>query len=119
MAPTVGLNPTTTQKLDGRRIEPTTRGSHGAGLDRPPCVPSAAGAIPVAPAAAEPLLEPPGVRRGSCGLRVPRGCVAANSVVTVLPTITAPAARKAWTDAASRSPRQPANKGEPIWVGIS
>src|SRR6202008_2939553 len=83
MAPTVGLNPTAPQKLDGRRIEPTT------------CVPSAAATMPGAPAAAEPLLDPPGVRLGSCGLRVPRGCVAANSVVTVLPTITAPAARNA------------------------
>src|SRR5215467_11365652 len=65
MAPTVGLKPTAPQKLDGRRIEPTT------------CVPSAAVTMPVATAAAEPLLDPPGVRRGSCGFRVPRGWFAA------------------------------------------
>ena len=68
----------------------------------------AALSMPAATAAAEPLLEPPGVRAGSSGLRVPRGSVAANSVVTVLPTMTAPAARKATMLAASRSERQPA-----------
>jgi hypothetical protein len=49
------------------------------------CVPSAALIIPAATPAAEPLLDPPGVRRRSCGLRVPRGSLAANSVVTVFP----------------------------------
>jgi hypothetical protein len=44
------LKPTQPQKLAGRRIEPTT------------CVPSAAGAMPQPTAAAEPLLDPPGVR---------------------------------------------------------
>src|SRR5262245_9848422 len=52
-------------------------------------VPSAVLSIPAATAAAEPLLDPP-VRRRSCGLRVPRGSVAANSVVTVFPTMIAP-----------------------------
>jgi hypothetical protein len=82
-------------------------------------VPSAALIIPAATPAAEPLLDPPGVRRRSCGLRVPRGSVEANSVVTVLPTITAPASRKAATLAASRSERKPTNSGEPFSVGIS
>ena len=46
-----------------------------------------------ATAAPEPLDDPPGVRAGSWGLRVPRCPVMANSVVTVFPRITAPAAR--------------------------
>ena len=74
---------------------------------------------PTATAAAEPLLEPPGVRVRSHGLRVARGCIQANSVVTVLPTITAPASRKAATLAPSRSLRKPANSGEPFSVGMS
>ena len=82
-------------------------------------VPSAADTMPDATAAADPLLDPPGVRRVSHGLRVPRGTVAANSVVTVFPSITAPAARSAATLAASRPERQSANSGEPICVGMS
>src|SRR6476646_893686 len=82
-------------------------------------VPSAAGTIPAPTAAAEPLLEPPGVRVKSHGFRVPRACAAANSVVTALPIITAPASRSAATAAASRAPRQPAKSGEPCSVGMS
>jgi hypothetical protein len=82
-------------------------------------VPSAAATMPVATAAAEPLLEPPGVRDGSHGLLVGPGATAANSVVTVLPTITAPARRSAATLAESRPPRQPLNSGEPCSVGMS
>src|SRR6266545_1117936 len=82
-------------------------------------VPSAALRMPTATAAAEPLLEPPGVRSRSHGLRVPRGNVEANSLVTVLPTMTAPASRSATTLAASRSDRKPANSGEPFSVGMS
>ena len=52
IAPTLGLKPTAPQKLDGRRIEPTT------------WVPSPAGTMPAPTAAAEPLDEPPGVRAG-------------------------------------------------------
>src|SRR5204863_9692302 len=107
MPPTLGLKPTQPQKLAGRSIEPTT------------CVPSAAGTMPQATAAAEPLLDPPGVRSRSHGLRVPRGSVAANSVVTTFPRITAPASRKAATLAASRPVRQPTNSGEPCPVGMS
>src|ERR1700690_796562 len=75
--------------------------------------------MPAATAAAEPLLEPPGVRAKSQGLRVPRGTVAANSVVTVLATTTAPASRKATTVAASRPERHPSNSGEPVSIGMS
>ena len=49
----------------------------------------------------KPLDEPPGVRSRSCGLRVGPGVKQANSVVTVLPTITAPAARSRATMVAS------------------
>ena len=73
--------------------------------------------MPQATAAAEPLDEPPGVCPRFHGLRVPRGSAAANSVVTVLPMMTAPAWRSAETQAASFSERQPANSGEPISVG--
>jgi hypothetical protein len=52
-------------------------------------------------------------------LRVPRGSLAANSVVTVLPRMTAPASRKAATLAASRPISQPVNSGEPCPVGMS
>ena len=46
-------------------------------------------------AAADPDDEPPGVRERSCGLRVGPATMSANSVVTALPTITAPARRSA------------------------
>src|ERR1700724_3255617 len=82
-------------------------------------VPSAVLTIPTATAAAEPLDEPPGVWATFHGLRVPRGSDAANSVVTVLPMMTAPASRNARTQAASCCERQPAYSGEPISVGMS
>src|SRR5262249_46688765 len=102
MALPLDLNPMQPKKLAGRRTEPLT------------WVPSAALTPPTATAAAEPLDEPPGVYAVFHGLRVPRGSEAANSVVTVLPTITAPASRSARTLAASFSERQPRNRGEPI-----
>src|ERR1700677_168272 len=95
------------QKLAGRMVEPIT------------WVPSAALTMPAATAAAEPLDDPPGVCATFQGLRVPRGSDAANSVVTVLPSMTAPASRKARTLAASFPDRQPANSGDPISVGRS
>src|SRR3954451_4928274 len=81
------------------------------------CVPSPAVIIPAATPAAEPLLEPPGVRRRSCGLRVPRGSVAANSGVTVLPTMTAPASGSANTLAASRAGRARPQHARGIGLG--
>src|SRR5690242_10075763 len=50
--------PKTPQKLAGSRIEP------------PPSLPTASGPMPDATAAAEPALDPPGVRSGFHGLRV-------------------------------------------------
>src|ERR1700692_1701570 len=75
--------------------------------------------MPAATDAAEPLDEAPGVHATFYGLRVPRGSDAANSVVTVLPMMTAPASRSARTHAASFSERQPEKSGEPISVGMS
>ena len=79
ISPKLGLKPTTPQNDAGRITEPLV------------CVPIASGTIPAATAAAEPDEEPPGVRAGSCGLRVLPGVMEASSVVTVLPMITAPA----------------------------
>src|SRR5205809_530198 len=93
--PCVGLKPTTPQYAAGRITEPCV------------CVPSAAGTIAHATAAADPLDEPPGVRVVSNGLRVAPDRPIANSVVTVLPMMTAPARRSAATQAASDFGRQP------------
>src|SRR5262249_7798065 len=81
------------------------------------CEPSASGTMLAATAAAEPDEEPPGVRAGSCGLRVGPGWKYANSVVTVLPMMTAPAARSFATTVASLRGRRPAPIGEPSSVG--
>ncbi len=62
------------------------------------CVPSASGTWKSATAAADPDDEPPGVRAGSCGLRVSPGPKKANSVVTVLPRMIAPAALSSAND---------------------
>src|SRR3954452_1276275 len=85
--PRLGLSPTRPQQAAGMRIEP------------PPSLPCAIGTIPAATAAADPPLDPPGVREPSHGLRVgpvKRGSVVgriANSGRLVIPTITNPAAR--------------------------
>ena len=60
--PEVGLSPTKPQNEAGMRMEP------------PVSLPMAAGTIPLATAAAEPPLEPPGIREGSCGLRMVPKC---------------------------------------------
>src|SRR2546425_11441074 len=75
--------------------------------------------MPVATAAAEPLEDPPGVCAGLCGFRVLPGARTANSVVTVLPMITAPAARSIATTLASRDGVRPAQSTDPFSVGIS
>ena len=71
------------------------------------CVPKAKRTMPAATAAALPLEEPPGVCCGFFGCTVAAGTMVANSVVTVLPRITAPAARAAATHAASAAGRWP------------
>ena len=60
-------------------------------------LPSAAGTMPSATAAAEPADDPPGVWARLRGLRVLAGVSSASSVVTVLPMMTAPALRRAAT----------------------
>lgn len=84
-------------------------------------VPTAATAIPAATAGADPLLDAPGTRSGSHGLRV--GPIAgwsdepvANSVILCLPTMTAPAARSRRTTAAFRRGARSARIVEPAVV---
>ena len=67
-------------------------------IEPPASVPTCSGPKQAAPAAPAPEEEPPGVRRGSQGLRVmpcsgqSPGVFQPNSVVVVLPRMTAPAA---------------------------
>ena len=82
-------------------------------------VPSAAGTMPAATAAADPAEDPPDVWAALCGLHVVAGVRSASSVVTVLPRMTAPAARRCETHAASFKGRRPAKIGEPFSVGKS
>src|SRR3954471_16795880 len=95
--PQVVFRPVIPQQAAGIRTEP------------PVSVPRATSASPVATATAEPLDEPPGIRRGSSGFGgVPSHGVIPladqhNSVRLVLPTIRAPARRAAATTGASRS----------------
>src|SRR6185369_3364763 len=96
MSPCVGLNPTMPQNAAGRIVDPLV------------WLPSASGAMPDATAAAEPLDDPPGVCSRLCGLHVLPGVKKANSVVTVFPRITAPAARSRVTTAESREGVRPA-----------
>src|SRR5690606_38442891 len=111
--PWLGLCPTSPQKAAGMRMDP------------PPSLAVASGTMPAATAAAEPLEDPPGVRSRSHGLRVvPHAFVLAkftmpNSGAAVLPTGTAPAARRRATStssAAAGSP--PLNHSDPCEVGM-
>src|SRR5438445_12045833 len=88
-------------------------------VEAPVWLARASGTMPAATAAAEPLDEPPGEYAGSCGLRVLPEAPHANSVVTVLPMIRAPAPRSRAITAASRDGVRPACSGEPFSVGMS
>src|SRR4029077_3228179 len=85
--PRVGFKPTNPQFAAGTRIDP------------PPSLAWANGTAPAATKAADPPLDPPGLRVGSHGLRVApfaTGSVDAlrpNSGVLVRPRMTRPAAR--------------------------
>ncbi len=98
--PVCGLSPNRPQHAAGMRIEPA------------PSAPSAAGTSPAATAAAEPPLEPPGVRSRSHGLRVtPQVADSVNghrpsSGIVVLPTTTMPASRSRRTTSASEGARR-------------
>src|SRR5215218_2887847 len=88
-------------------------------IEPPVCVPNATGTMKSATAAADPLDEPPGVCAGLCGFVVSPGDMPANSAVTVLPRITAPAAHTNATQPASENGRLPLYIAEPISVGRS
>jgi hypothetical protein len=79
----------------------------------------AAGTMPAATAAAEPAEEPPGECVLLRGLHVRDGVSSASSVVTVLPRMTAPAARSRAMHTASFTGRRPAKMGEPFSVAKS
>lgn len=78
-------------------------------MDPAVCVARARLTSPAATAAAEPLLDPPGVRSACHGLRVGPGWKVASSVVTVLPEMHAPACRSRATHWASPIARRSAN----------
>src|SRR5690606_23156888 len=70
----------------------------GRMTDAAVCVPMLQGTVPDATAAAEPALDPPGVRSRSQGFRVGGGPLKyAYSVVWTLPRMMAPAARSELT----------------------
>src|SRR5437867_6924912 len=91
---------------------------NAAGLPTDPNVwlPIAAGHIPAATAAADPLLEPPGVCPGFQAFRVGPGSRLAKTVVTVLPTMMAPASFSRVTACASLEGTKFSNRTEPIVV---
>src|SRR5437870_12678511 len=106
-SPNDGFKPATPQYEAGRVMEP------------PVCDPRAPRHMPHANAAAEPLLEPPGVRSRFHGFRVTGGSKLANAVVTVLPRKMAPARRSRSTVVASRRAMLCAHSCEPAPVGQS
>ena len=83
----------------------------GIRIDPAPSAASAAGTSPAATAAAEPPLEPPGVRSVSHGLRVTPHVIDSvnghrpSSGIVVLPMTIAPAARSRRTTSESRGAR--------------
>ena len=93
-------------------------------MEPPVSVPIASGTCPAATEAALPPLDPPGVRVGSCGLRVaPNADVSvvapmANSSRLALPTITPPAALIRRTSIASRVTDPAGNALEPQVIGM-
>ena len=113
--PSVGLMPTTPQALAGQTMEPSVS------------VPTASGASPAATAAAEPELDPDGLRSSACGLPVcPPSELQplldwvdrklAHSDRLALPRITAPAWRSLLTRKASPV-SAPSRAGEPAVAG--
>src|SRR5262249_44867069 len=92
------------QNAAGRPTDPTV------------CVPIAAGHIRAATAAADPLLEPPGVCSRFHGLRVGPGSRFAKTVVTVFPRTIAPASFSFVTARASSAGTKSSKTTEPIVV---
>src|SRR5215831_12387912 len=91
---------------------------NAAGLPTEPTVwePIAAGHMRAATAAADPLLEPPGVCSRFHGFLVGPGSRFAKTVVTVFPRTIAPAAFNFATARASRSGTKSLKSTEPIVV---
>src|SRR5262245_63742537 len=89
---------------------------NAAGLPTDPtvCVPIAAGHIRAATAAAEPLLDPPGLCSRFHGFRVGPGSRFAKTVVTVFPSTIAPACLNFVTARASQSGTKSLKKHQPI-----
>jgi hypothetical protein len=109
--PKVGLMPKRPCSAAGMRTEP------------PPSVPTAKGATPSATPTAEPVEEPPGTRSACsalCGMIErsfwPSGDMP-HSVITVLATMIAPAARRRATTAESWSFGSVGSQREPMPVG--
>ncbi len=113
MRPWLGFIPTSPLNAAGMRVEP------------PPSLAVPKGMRPAATAAAEPPLEPPGVRSVFQGLRVvPHALVCVNATVpnsgaAVLPTGTAPAARSraTWGESSATGGRS-LYSSEPCEVGM-
>src|SRR5262245_30293776 len=105
--PKLGFNPTTPFSAAGMRMLPAVSDPIAARLE------------PAATLAPEPPELPPGMRAGSQGLRAGGlETPAANSCVTVLPTMTAPASRNRLTTRASAfAGPAPARDAEPQRVG--
>src|SRR5262245_49030754 len=97
----------------------TPQNEPGRMTEPPVWVPSASGIMRAPTPAAEPDDEPPGVCAGLCGFLDLLGVVLASSVVTVLPMMTAPAARSTATQVASFAGWLPLNRAEPFCVGMS
>ena len=91
----------------------------GLNTDPPVCDPIDKGTMLSQTAAAEPEDEPPGVHSRSCGFLVLPGPESANSVVTHLPIITAPASLNNLTRWASSFGFLFSQILEPFSVGIS
>ena len=112
--PDVGLNPNSPHMAAGIRMLP------------PPSLAVARATIPPATAAAEPLLEPPAILAGSCGLRAgPQGSSASGGIV-VCPIGMAPAAVRAATQGSlfsagprSATPVPSAGAGSPATAWLS
>jgi hypothetical protein len=86
----------------------------GIRIEPPVSVPSAAFTIPDATAAAEPPLEPPGIRSSAAGFFVGGVVVLhANSAVRVLPTTIAPDDRSLATAVESELGMYSGNAGDP------
>jgi hypothetical protein len=109
--PKVGFRPTTPHQAAGRRMEP------------PASVPKCSAPKPAAAAAPAPAELPPGVWWKFQGLRVmpcsgqSPGVFQPNSVVVVLPTMTAPALRRAMAIGASSVAAAVSLRREPRRVG--